>query len=132
MLGLPTLDPEGPDFDERLLALKERGTIYVEGDWQRKRYFKDVEQVIRDDLRIIPPGDAHNQRMAKEICASHAVALHVRRFDAPDSKAIHNAASDYYRRAIALMDEKVKSPGIFCFPMTRKQPAQRSPCRKAG
>lgn len=109
------IEQEGVDFDERLLALKVKGTIYIEGDWQSERYFKDVEQVIRDDLRIIPPGDAQNQRMAEEICASHAVAVHVRWFDASGSKAIHNASSDYYRQAIALMDEKLKSPRYFLF-----------------
>ena len=61
------LEQEGIDFDERLLGLKVKGTLYLDGLWQSEGYFKDVEQTIREDLRIIPPMDALNQRMADEI-----------------------------------------------------------------
>ncbi len=109
------LEQEGIDFDERLLVVKVKGTLYLDGLWQSGGYFKDVEQTIRDDLRIIPPTDASNQRMAEEIRSSHAVALHVRWFDAPGSTATHNASADYYQRAIALMEEKIDSPRYFLF-----------------
>ena len=109
------LEQEGIDFDARLLALKVKGTLYLDGYWQSEGYFKDVEKIIREDLRIIPPKDPLNQRMAVEICNSQAVALHVRWFDAPDVTAAHNVSADYYRRAIALMEEKIESPRYFLF-----------------
>lgn len=109
------VEQEGLDFDERLLALKVKGTLYLDGLWQSESYFRDVEQTIREDLRIIPPMDALNQRIAGEIRNSHAVALHVRWFDAPDSTATHNISADYYQRAIALMEEKIDSPRYFLF-----------------
>lgn len=109
------LEQEGLDFDERLLALKVKGVLYLDGLWQSEGYFKDVEQTIRDDLRIIPPKDAFNQRMAEEIRNNAAVALHVRSFDSPDSTATHNASADYYQRAIALMERKIESPRYFLF-----------------
>src|SRR3979490_2538771 len=36
------VEQEGVDFDERLLALKIKGTLYLEGLWQGESYFKDV------------------------------------------------------------------------------------------
>lgn len=110
------LEQEGRDFDERLLALRvKEGTLYLDGLWQSEGYFSDVEQIIREDLRIIPPTDALNQRMAAEIRGSNAVALHVRWFDAPGSTATHNVSAHYYRRAIALMDRQIESPRYFLF-----------------
>jgi len=109
------LEQEGRDFDERLLAVKVQGTLYLDGYWQSEGYFKDVEQTIREDLRIPPPTDGLNQRMAGEIRGSNAVALHVRWVDAPGSTGTHNLSVDYYRRAIALMDRQIESPHYFLF-----------------
>jgi len=61
------LQQEGIDFDPRLLSLRPKGRLYLEGYWQSEGYFKDVEQQIRDDLRITPPSDLQNQQMAQRI-----------------------------------------------------------------
>lgn len=109
------VEQEGPDFDERVLALKIKGTLYLDGCWQSEDYFKDTEQVIRDELRIIPPTDALNLRVSEEICKSSSVALHVRWFDSPEDAKGKNILADYYRRAVSLMEEKVNSPHYFLF-----------------
>jgi hypothetical protein len=109
------LEQEGLDFDSRLLTLKVMGSLYLDGLWQSEGYFKDVEQAIRQDLRIIPPVDAANQLLAQEISHSHSVAVHVRWFDAPGSMPTHNVNADYYRRAIAMMEEKIDAPRYFIF-----------------
>jgi Glycosyl transferase family 11 len=109
------LEQEGLDFDERLLAFKTKGALYLDGLWQSEGYFKDAERIIREDLRIIPPKDVLNQRMAEEIRNSNAVGLHVRWFDTPDSTATYNVSVDYYQSAIALMDRTVEAPWYFVF-----------------
>src|ERR1035437_928523 len=109
------LEQEDVDFDERLLTYKLKGKLYLDGLWQSEGYFKDMAQVIRDDLRIIPPTDVLNQRMAENICNSNAVALHVRWFDQPASTAANNVSEDYYHRAIALLEQKIKTPHYFLF-----------------
>lgn len=53
--------------------------------------------------------------MAEQICKSNAVALHVRWFDAPDTKATQNVSVNYYDRAIGLMECKVELPRYFLF-----------------
>lgn len=102
---------EGVDFDSRLLAFNPRGTVYLEGYWQSEGYFKDIETVIREDLRIQPPNDSVNQQYAAQIRAMNSVAVHVRFFDAPDSMSastiVNNAPGDYYSRAIQIMDERL-------------------------
>jgi len=109
------VEQEGQEFDERLLSLKVSGTLYLDGLWQSENYFKDVEQTIFEDLRIFPPTDELNQRMAKEIRNINAVALHVRWFSAPASEETLNVTADYYNRAIALMEGKIESPHYFLF-----------------
>jgi hypothetical protein len=109
------LEQEGIAFDPRLLDVNVDGTLFLDGLWQSEDYFKDVEATIREDLRIIPPTDAANQALAKEICRCEAVALHLRWFDAPDGAGNHNVSEDYYREAIVLMATRLKSPSFFVF-----------------
>ena len=110
------LEQEGLDFDERLLFLRVNGTVYIDGYWQGEGYFKDVEQVIREDLQFIPPGDLQNVNMAREIMGSPAaVAVHVRWFDSPNMKSGSNISVDYYKRAMLLMEEKVALPMYYLF-----------------
>jgi hypothetical protein len=107
------IQQEGIGYDPRLLQVKPRGTVYLEGYWQSEDYFKDVEETIRKDLQIIPPTDADNQRMAEKIHSGNSVAMHMRWFDAPGGTVTHNLSADYYRRAIALMESKTESPHYF-------------------
>lgn len=109
------VEQEMDGFDERLLNFKPQGDVYLDGLWQSESYFKDIEQIIRNDLRIIPPTDEKNQSVSEEIRNCNAIALHVRWFDAPGASAINNISASYYKRAIALMDEKIDSPRYFLF-----------------
>ncbi|HHT9158242.1 MAG TPA: alpha-1,2-fucosyltransferase [Candidatus Brocadiaceae bacterium] len=109
------IEQEGLDFDERLLVMKVKGTLYLDGLWQSEGYFKDLEQTIREDLRIVPPTDALNKRIAEEIHNNQSVALHLRWFDAPGNTSIYNASVNYYERAIALTESKIRLPRYFIF-----------------
>jgi hypothetical protein len=109
------IQQEGVDFDERLLRIKVKGLVYLDGLWQSERYFKDVEKIIREDMCITAPTDALNVQMAEQIRNSPAVALHVRWFNAPGDATTHNVEAYYYQRAIALMGNKVASPRYFLF-----------------
>lgn len=106
---------EGVDFEPCLLKVKPQGNLYLEGYWQSENYFKDVEDVIRQDLRIHPPKDEKNLAMAASISSHTAVAVHVRFFDEPQVNSIHNAPSDYYSRAIAAMEKMVPNAHYYLF-----------------
>jgi hypothetical protein len=117
------VEQEKVDFDERLLNFRFKSTVHFEGYWQSEHYFKDVEQTIRQDLQIVPPTDALNQQAAVTIqscnTAGTSVSLHVRWFDPPsqsaDQTAGYNLATDYYHRAIELMEQKLTAPHYFLF-----------------
>ena len=110
------VEQEGFDFDRRLLDFKINGTVYIDGYWQSENYFKDVEQTIREDLRIIPPEDTLNQDMAKSLSQCNAVAVHVRWFDPPGNETTQrNMSANYYHRAVAEIEQKVSNPHFFLF-----------------
>lgn len=111
------LEQEGFALDDRLLSLKVKGTLYLDGLWQSETYFKDVEDSMREDLKIIPPSDTDNERASKAIlgAAPDSVALHVRWFDAPGGSGTHNASVHYYQRAIAFMEAHLRAPHYFLF-----------------
>lgn len=106
---------EGIDFDPRLLGLRPKGTLHIEGYWQSEKYFKDVESQIRKDLRIIPPKDAVNLRLSARMQGCLPVALHMRFFDTPEESGGNNAPSDYYARAIEKMEAFVPGAHYFVF-----------------
>ncbi len=106
---------EGMDFDERVLSLRVKGALYLDGLWQSEGYFKDAGAVIRDDLRIDPPQDKSSREMAERIKSSNALAIHVRWHDLPGCPDTHDLDTDYYKKAVALMKDKVNSPQYFLF-----------------
>lgn len=103
------------DFDPRLLTIKLRGTVYLEGYWQSEQYFNDVEATIRQDLRIIPPTDEINLAIAGRIRSCLAVAVHMRFFDAPLEQEVNNLPGDYYVRAVARMETMAPDAHYFVF-----------------
>jgi hypothetical protein len=106
---------EGIDFDPRLLFVKPRGTVYLEGYWQSEGYFEDVASKLRQELQITPPLDAANHAIAAQIRGCTAVVVHVRFFDQPQIAGINNAPSDYYTRAIETMERLVPAAHYFIF-----------------
>ncbi len=110
-----------PDFDERLLSVNLRSRVtYLEGYWQSENYFKDIEQQIREDFRIILPMDSDNHEMSLKILKTNSVALHVRFFDLSNFNLGENIDSNnieinYYQQAIALIKKRIQNPHFFIF-----------------
>ena len=112
------------DYDPCLLHFKPKGTTYLEGYWQSENYFKDVEDLIRKDLKITPPVDKVNLAMATQISSCIAVAVHVRFFDESQTLDGNNAPSSYYRSAVDLIERMV--PGAHYFIFSDKPDAARA------
>lgn len=109
------LAQEGIDFDPRILNLRVQGTLYTEGYWQSEQYFKDVEAIIRQDLRIHPPQDGANLATAEHIARRNSVGLHMRFFDRPGTEGSSNAPSNYYQRAVAVIESRVSDAHYYLF-----------------
>jgi len=104
-------------FDPDILRL--RGNVYLIGYWQSEKYFKDIEQIIRQDFTFRHTPDAENQRLARIIADANSVSLHIRRGDYVSnprfSRKFGTCSPEYYRTAIAKVAGKVKHPHILVF-----------------
>jgi hypothetical protein len=109
------LQEEEMSFDERLLTFKVKKFLYLDGYWQSELYFNKIDEIIRKDLRIIPPSDLLNQQVALNISKTESVAVHVRWFDNPGINTSHNVNSDYYIRAIQIIENKIEMPHYYIF-----------------
>ena len=106
------IEEEQFDFDERIYRLQIKGTVYLDGYWQNEKYFKDVDNVIQQDLGIIPPTDITNVKLAKMISSVNSVAVHVRFFD---KLQLNSMRIDYYEKAIDFIMANISDPHFFLF-----------------
>ena len=104
-------------FDEGILRLPDN--VYIKGNWQSEKYFRDIESLIRRDFVIgVPPSDKSG-KLARTIASVNSVSVHFRRGDyASDPKinAIHGVLDlAYYHRSFDLISKKVQNPHLFAF-----------------
>lgn len=107
----PYLEQEGSAFDCRLLERRVRGTLHLDGLWQSESYFADIEATLRQDLRFVSP--ATPAELVQAAAAPASVALHVRFFETQNSGL--NLDADYYRRAVALVEDRLGEPTYLVF-----------------
>jgi hypothetical protein len=92
---------------------------YLAGYWQSERYFLDALPQVRAELVFREELVGHNADVRRRILSSTAVSVHVRRGDYvsnPKIKAFHGVCSaEYYQRAIALIQAKVRGTSFFVF-----------------
>ena len=100
-------------FKPEMLELKLKKNLYMEGYWQDERYFKDIENIVRQELKIKPPEDELNLSIAKEIKKNTSIAIHVRFFyDASSGKDI---SSNYYKKAILEIEKRLPGSHFYLF-----------------
>jgi hypothetical protein len=94
-----------------------RGDVYLDGDWQTEKYFKDFEREIRADFSFRNPLDGGKAAIAERIRNTNSVCLNVRRQEIvrdPVISAIHNIVTPtFYEEAIAIIKKKVGSDVTF-------------------
>lgn len=104
-------------FDPQYLAIMH--SAYLDGYWQSEKYFRQIENVIRQELKVSTPPSAANRALLDEIESVNAVSLHVRRGDYEEDPVInqvHGTCSlNYYEEAASLIVEKVSQPVFYVF-----------------
>jgi len=90
--------------------------ITLRGYYQSEKYFKDIEEIIRNDLRISNNSFGKESDFYKEqISELNSVGLHIRRGDYLKKK-YHNVCNiNYYSNSVEYMQEKLESPHFFVF-----------------
>lgn len=106
--------------EERFLALRVTRPLFLEGYWPSERYFADVADVIRRDLRLARPPSAPSQALAASMRHPGSISIHLRSFaEVPRkvSRTVVNTALEiaYYRRAIAWLAQRAPDPHLFLF-----------------
>ena len=93
-----------------------RNGSYLHGYWQSQKYFEDISETIRDDLRIVSPPSYQNTQMAAQIADKASVSLHIRRGDYL-ALAAHNVCTKaYYHEALMRIASTAGiKPHIFVF-----------------
>lgn len=90
--------------------------VYLQGYWQSEEHFRDIEDVIRQEVTLKIP--IQNKYLSL-IDNSDTISIHVRRGDYVTDKIINEThglcALDYYHQAIDLMAARVKFPTFFIF-----------------
>lgn len=109
------ISQEGIAFDPRLLNVTPKDTIYLEGYWQSENYFVDVQDTIREELRIEIDGSSYLREKYEEISESESVAVHIRHFDSGKTPKSNNVGHEYYRNARDLLEQRLTDPKYFIF-----------------
>ncbi len=105
---------EGVEFDKRVLGIKCNGTLYLEACWQSELYFSDIEDTLRDELKIQIPNDSFNISMLNSIMNCESVFIHFRFFD-DKFDSVNNANYNYYVSAVKYINQRIDNPHYFIF-----------------
>lgn len=103
-------EKEPGKFDlEAVGSVKDR---YFDGYWQSERYFKPIEQIIRDEFALKNQLPNNEEEEINEIESSLApVSIHIRRDDFVKTEVnyykYHVCTSDYYQKAFAYLTKRI-------------------------
>lgn len=109
------LRERGADFDAEIYKLRVTRPVIVDGYWQTERYFDDLP--LRDLIHFPESLTRAIEAESQAIQNSNAVCLAVRRYEEiPKIKRpMVILDADYYRRAMARLEEQIENPHYFVF-----------------
>ena len=104
----------GPGFYPEVLDLGN-GTA-IKGLFQSEKYFKEIEEVIRNDLKIDSRSFGQECRHYEgRVLTENSVSLHVRRGDYINTEFRHVCDINYFLNSVEYMKSNLKSPHFFVF-----------------
>lgn len=102
-------------FDAEIHDLRIKWPTIVDGYWQTERYFDDLP--LSDLIRFPEPLTHAVQSESQAIYNSNAVCMAVRRYEEIPrlKRPMHILDTDYFKRAMVLLEEQVENPHYFVF-----------------
>ena len=88
---------------------------YLKGYWQTEKYFKPIENKIRNTFQFPALIDDANNAMLKKIKETNSVSLHIRRGDYLLNNRDWAMDIAYYKNAIVFINQKVQDPFFYIF-----------------
>jgi len=103
-------------FESDILNLPD--DIYLEGYWQSEKYFKDIREILLNELTLKKCSDEMDN-VIEEINEVNSVAIHVRRgnyIKDPEVNRKFGAMDlEYYQRCIEYFEINIESPYFYIF-----------------
>lgn len=105
-------------FNPRVLEAPDNVLLY--GCWQSEKYFKDIEDIIRQEFTLKDSDQLpeNTQEFINLMKSTESVSIHFRRRDYLKKRNLlyHGLCSlDYYYRAINYLTKLIKNPHFFIF-----------------
>ena len=109
-----------PHFSFDGNILRAPGRVYLDGYWQSEKYFREIAQLLRNELTVKEKPQGANAEMGERIeQAPAAVSVHVRRGDYasnPVTNQYHGMCSlAYYQDAVSKLGSVGVRPQLFVF-----------------
>jgi hypothetical protein len=96
-------------FDDHLLELK--GNYYLRGFFQSEKYFKAIQEIIREELTVKDEFITKDESLVRNIKLQNSVSIHIRRGDYIrnlSSMEAHGLCSkDYYTKSIEFIKREL-------------------------
>lgn len=104
-------------FDPTILNLSD--DKYLDGYWQSRKYFRDIDYLLRQEFKILTPFSKKVTEFAEQIKSCESVSIHIRRTDyLPNSyknQAFTALSMDYYNKSINYIIIKIPAAKLFIF-----------------
>jgi len=98
------------------LISKLQGDYFLSGLWQSEKYFLDSREIIKDSFQFKKFRDEKNISLSEELSQVSSVAIHIRKgADYERKNVIGTCDKNYYKRAIKLIQKRVKEPNFYIF-----------------
>jgi hypothetical protein len=91
------------------------GNAFLTGFWQSEKYFQDIADDIRRELKLPQPRDHQNISYHQLIKNKNSVSLHIRRGDYVGNLTHPVCGMEYYQQAIQIMNKDITDPVFFIF-----------------
>lgn len=110
------------EFDANVFNVMPNTYIhgYIIGFFQSEKYFKTIENDIREDFKFKPEPDEINRAHINKINSTNSISLHIRRGDYVQKKKYQNVYAtcslDYYKRGVEnIFKNTNEPPTLFIF-----------------
>lgn len=112
-----------PSHFQKELLLEKSKNLYLEGYWQSENYFKDYEDIIRNDFQIKKrlSDNIHKEYNTWRSDDSTLIFVGVRRYqECKSTKTGMVLQEDYYNKAIEIIESKISNPKFIIFTQDQK------------
>ncbi len=93
-------------FDDNIYNFSD---VYLDGYWQNELYFQDIRDILLTEFTLKDGISKSLISTQEQIENSESVSIHVRRGDYLNHPDVGVLDVDYYKRAVKLIAERVKS-----------------------